>query len=108
MKINPPFAPFIASFRSTFLLGCSHDKSRKRAAFNSRVLLINEVALIFFEDCRMELKMEVLVEYCLVFTVMRILSALAAVTPKTNTDEAATSSCERIQIPECYGIGYDL
>ena len=46
----------------------------------------------------MELKMEVLVEYCLVLTVMRILSAFAA----------ATSSCERIQIPECYGIGYDL
>ena len=47
----------------------------------------------------MEVKIEVLVEYCLVLTVMRILSGFAA---------ATTSSCERIQIPECRGIGYDL
>ena len=61
----------------------------------------------------MEFKMEVLVEYCFLLTLMRILSGFAAAAPRANTNEAntneaATSSCERIQIPECYGIGYDL
>ena len=61
----------------------------------------------------MELKMEVLVEYYFVLTVIRILSGFAAAASKANTNEAntneaATSSCERIQIPECNRIGYDL
>ena len=59
------------------------------------------------------MKMEVLVEYYLVLTVMRILSGFAAAAPRTNpneanTNEAATSSCEIVQIPQCSGIGYDL